>query len=487
MKLRKILTVILVILSVNFAFSDNIEDKSNEPHVTIHAEDTHLPSILAILAEQSGYNIVTGPNVQSKQKISIHLDDVPVSEAINLIIRASGLSYELIGTSILVANSAKLESDIGVTPHVIKLQYANAEEVALLLTNVTETITVDKTGNNILVTASPKKINEIEAIVKEIDKPAVQIMLEARLIEVSLNDKEEMGIDWERLASTSIILAESGEPQQINSNLETGSTLPGYDWEIVEGGDASTSADDFIYETIEELTLGQLPEGLGFTRSSDIRPFGRQLTAFDITIDALVKDNNADILTNTQVVTLNGHQATIDMVDEIPYVAQSGGSTGNMQVKKEVVGIRLHILPTVNSDGYITTEITPEVSSIVDWTAMGYPWTKKRKSTTTIRVQDGETIIIAGLITTEKLLTESKFPLLWRIPWIGKKFFTHSLEEEKQTNLIIQVRPTIVQDNYSGIVKTAAHEQAEDFLESIINDTDTIDTKSMEVKDTNIK
>ncbi len=189
MKPRKMLTVILVILSVNFAFSENIENKSNEPHVTIHAEDTHLPSILAILAEQSGYNIVTGPNVQSKQKISIHLDDVPVSEAINLIIRASGLSYELIGTSILVANSAKLESDIGVTPHVIKLQYANAEEVALLLTNVTETITVDKTGNKILVTASPKKINEIEAIVKEIDKPAVQIMLEARLIEVSLNSR----------------------------------------------------------------------------------------------------------------------------------------------------------------------------------------------------------------------------------------------------------------------------------------------------------
>ena len=91
----------------------------------------------------------------------------------------------------------------------------------------------------------------------------------------------------------------------------------------------------------------------------------------------LIKDNQANVLTNSQVVTLNGHAATIDMVDEIPYLAQSSGSTGNMQVLKEIVGIRLHILPNVNSDGYITTEVTPEVSSIVDWTSQGYPWTKK--------------------------------------------------------------------------------------------------------------
>ena len=124
-----------------------------------------------------------------------------------------------------------------------------------------------------------------------------------------------------------------------------------------------------------------------FTRdASQIMPFGRQLTAFDVTLDMLMKNNQADILTNTQVVTLNGHVATIDMVEEIPYLAQSSGTSGNMQVLKEVAGIRLRILPTINSDGYITTEITPEVSSIVEWTAQGYPRIKKRKSTTTIRV-----------------------------------------------------------------------------------------------------
>ena len=431
----------------------------DEPIVSIHAEDTHLPTILSILAKQSDYNIVTGPNVDTQEKLTIHLDEVPISQAINLIIRASGLSYEIIGNSILVANKSKLNSDIGVKPHIINLEYANASQVATLLKNITESITIDNTGNNLLVSASPKKINEIEAIVNDIDVPAIQIMLEARLIEVSLTNKQEFGIDWEKLARTSIIFSETQNALLPNGQTQT--LLPGYEMneETDANGNTALSLDQL------GTAFGLLPESMPFTVDAGINTFGRQLTAFDVTLDMLLKDNRADILTNSQVVTLNGHEARIDMVDEIPYLAQSGGASGNMQVLKEVVGIRLKILPTVNSDGYITTEITPEVSSIVDWTSLGYPWTKKRKSTTTIRVKDGEQIVIAGLVTTNTIDIESKFPLLWRIPWIGKKIFTHTTEEQQKTDLIIQVKPTIVKDNYSGIDKQYYHEDAEGTLE----------------------
>ena len=460
MKLFKyiIVKISLFILSINLVFTEQMAD-TNQPKVSIHAEDTYLPTILSRLAKQSGYNIVTGPNVQTQEKLTIHLDNVPISQALNLIIRASGLSYEIIGNSILVANKSKLNADIGIKPHVINLNYANADEVAKLLQNISATITIDRAGNNILVNASPKKIDEIETIIKEVDKPAIQVMLEARLIEISLTDKEEMGIDWERLASTSIIFAESGVTQQLTGNLMTGGYLPGYSWQQQDyDGDGVI---DNLFELIEPQPYPQIPTEMAFTRESGIQPFGRQLTAFDVTLDMLLKDNKANILTNSQVVTLNGHSATIDMVDEIPYLASSGGIGGTMQVLKEIVGIRLNILPTVNSDGYITTKVTPEVSSIQEWTAQGYPWTKKRQSETTIRVKDGETIVIAGLVTTEKINSESKFPILWRIPWIGKRFFTHTMEEDKKTDLVIQVKPTIVKDNYSGIVKQYYHEDAE--------------------------
>jgi len=202
---------------------------------------------------------------------------------------------------------------------------------------------------------------------------------------------------------------------------------------------------------------------MAFTRSDGINSFGRQLTAFDITLDMLLKDNKANILTNSQIVTVNGHEAEIQMVDVIPYLASNGGfGNSNFQVLKETVGIKLKILPYVNTDGYITTQITPEVSSIQSWTAQGYPWTKKRESTTTVRVRDGETIVIAGLITTETINTDTKVPLLWRIPFIGKKWFTHTEKQDKKTDLIIQVTPSIIKDNYSGIDKKDYHKDAEE-------------------------
>ena len=88
--------------------------------------------------------------------------------------------------------------------------------------------------------------------------------------------------------------------------------------------------------------------------------FSRQLSAFDLTLDFLLKNNKAEILANSQVVTLNGHKATISMVDIVPYILSSGGLGVQVQVQREEIGIKLEILPTVNTDGYITTSVTPE-------------------------------------------------------------------------------------------------------------------------------
>ena len=85
--------------------TNNAQQQDEELNlVTVHAEDAHLPSILAILAKESGYNIVTDPNVNRQEKISIHLDDVPIEQAINLVVRAVGLSYEVVGNSFLIAD-----------------------------------------------------------------------------------------------------------------------------------------------------------------------------------------------------------------------------------------------------------------------------------------------------------------------------------------------------------------------------------------------
>ena len=460
-------------LPKNILVSNN--DSESLPKINIHAVDTYLPALLQMLAEQSGYNIVTGPNVNEKDKLTIHIEDVPIDQAINMVVRASGLSYEILGNSILVASQEKLTEDVGITPQVISLQYANAEDVSSFLINITDQVTVDKAGNKLLINASPKKIAEIQNIISKIDVPAVQIMLEAKLIEVTLSEDDKKGIDWAKLNQFQVILAETGSPLDLGNGAQTGSLLPGSTYELDELGN--------VLESLAPQALGQLPEAMHFQRlgSSNGPTFSRQLTAFDFTLDLLLKNNKANVVANSQVVTLNGHTATIRMVDIVPYILSSGGVGGQVQVQRTEVGVKLDIVPTVNTDGYITTTVTPEVSSIYDFIGpdRNIPWEKKRVTNTTVRSQDGESIIIGGLLSGNKIDVLNKFPLLWRIPWfnIGERFFTHKTEMTTKTDLIIQITPKIVRDNYTGINKSEIHQDTEtmfDDFEDIQKDSEEV-------------
>ena len=264
--------------------------------VTIHAEDAYLPGILAVLAKESGYNIVTDPSVNTQDKISIHLDEVPIEQAINLVVRAVGLGYEIVGNSFLIADPKKLDKEVGITPHVIALKYSDAQEVKELLSDLSKQIQVDVSGNKLLINTSPRKIAEIKEVIKRIDIPAIQVLLETRLIEVALDMDKKLGIDWSKLAKYTNILAENAEPPSTGA----GSVVPA------------------------DGTLGSLPATAPFNRLNEgnLIPgmFSRQMTAFDITLDFLIKDNKADILADSKLVTLNGREATIKMVDIVPYI-----------------------------------------------------------------------------------------------------------------------------------------------------------------------
>ena len=402
--------------------------------VTIHAEDAYLPGILVVLAKESGYNIVTDPSVNTQDKISIHLDEVPIEEAINLVVRAVGLGYEIVGNSFLIADPKKLAKEVGITPHIIELKYADAMEVKELLSDLSKQIQVDVSGNKLLINTSPRKIAEIKEVIKEIDVPAIQVLLETRLIEVAMDIDEKLGIDWSKLGKYTNILAENAEALSEGA----GSVVP------------------------DPGTLGALPVTAPFNRLNEDNlipgKFSRQMTAFNVTLDFLLKDNKADILADSKLVTLNGREATIKMVDIVPYILSSGGVGGQVQVQREEVGIKLSVLPSVNTDGDITVKVEPEVASIFEFIGpdKNIPRVKSRSSSTTIRVRDGESIIIGGLISKDRKNTVYKFPLLYKIPWLGKKFFTSTDLVDRKTDLIIQITPSVLKDNISGIPKNEA-------------------------------
>jgi len=442
--LRKLIILVIQVLvlvygqgtSGSSGGNKQVEKKEELNLVTVHAEDAHLPSILAILAKESGYNIVTDPNVNRQEKISIHLDDVPIEQAINLVVRAVGLSYEVVGNSFLIADPKKLKEEVGVSSFVIELKYASAEEVKAMLQDISDQIQVDISGNKLLVNASPKKIAEIQNVVSQIDIPAIQIMLETRLIEVAADSEEQLGIDWSRLSKFTTILAENALDETTGSSV-----IP------------------------DDQTLGQKPTTMPFDplktdlkEGSQIIPryFSRQMTAFDITLDMLMKANQAEVLADSRLTTLNGREASIKLVDIVPYILSSGGVGGQVQVQREEVGIKLDINPTVNTDGFITVKVEPEVSTIFEFIGPdnNIPRVKSRKSSTTIRVKDGESIIIGGLLSNDRKQTLYKVPILHKLPWIGSRLFTSKNLVERKTDLIIQITPRIVIDNYTGIMKT---------------------------------
>ena len=426
---RFVIGIALLLISMNIVVGQTGSEANEDEKtlITIHAEDAFLPSILAILAKESGYNIVTDPNVNKQDKVSIHLDEVPIEQAINLVVRAVGLSYEVVGNSFLVADPKKLKEEVGVTSYVITLKYAAAEDVKNLLQDISDQVQVDIPGNKLLVNASPKKIAEIIQVVESIDVPAIQIMLETRLIEVAADVEEQLGLDWSKIASYKTILAENGVP--------------------LEDGGGSIVPDD--------QTIGQLPATMGFNRLSKMsdkdktgilpKYFSRQLTAFDLTLDLLMRNNKAEVLADSRLTTINGREANIKLVDIVPYILSSGGVGGQVQVQKEEVGIKLNVLPTVNTDGYITVKVEPEVSTIFEFIGpdANIPRVKSRISSTTIRVKDGESIIIGGLLSNDKKETSYKFPVLHKLPWLGKKLFTSNGIIERKTDLIIKITPKI--------------------------------------------
>lgn len=396
--------------------------------VTIDADDASLPTVLSILAAESGYNIVTGPGVNQQERITVHLKETPIEEAMNLVVRAAGLSYEIVGTSFLVAEQRKLEEEVGLTSYVVALQYASAEEIAELLSDFNASIQIDRSGNKLLLITSPKVINEIRQVVAEVDKPALQIMLEARVIEVAVEDEKKLGINWNKLTPFESILYEGPEPPN-------------------------------------PFRPSELPQQVPYVEIDDLNDFGQlgyQEPIFELAIDYLLKNNLAEVLANSQIATMNNQPAQIEVVDRIPFVLSAGGVGGQVRTQTEEVGIKLDIIPTVNTDGYITTQITPEVSNVFQLIGpdQNIPWVVSRKATTTIRVKDGQSIVIAGLLGVNRKNTIYKVPFLGDIPFIGG-LFRHKAVQVKKTDLIVEITPRIIEDNGATIQKSPLIREAE--------------------------
>lgn len=391
--------------------------------ITLDADDAYLPAVLKILAEKGDLNIVTGPGVTAG-KITIHLKDVPVEQAVNLVVRAAGLAYERIGNSILVADAKSLRDETGLSSYTIELKNADAAEVAAALKGLSDNIQVDRGGNRLIVVTSPRVIADMQNVVAQMDQPARQVMLEARVIEVSTEGLKKLGIDWDL----------------VNRQGFT----------FIEGDNTGTFSGTGGLEEPGPLTQGSGIDGTPGTNDVwKLRNFNRLPKVFRVFMDALIHDGNAKVLASPKLVTLNGKEASMLSGSRVPYqtnqtVFAGGAAAPTSSVQHEEVGIKLAITPLINADGFITVHIRPEVSSITGFSG-DVPIVATRQAETTVRLKDGTSVVIGGLLSEEKTVNTTKVPLLGDIPVLGK-LFQHQRITTNKRDLVIEVTPHLMPD-----------------------------------------
>ena len=418
------LAVVIVLALAAIAMPLTALAAENPSLVTLQADNAPVIDILNLLAARSGLNIVAGAEVQGRA-ITLHLKDTPFDEALALVARASGLAYERVGNSILVADSEHLAAGGTVNSQVFDLSWAHAEEVRGAVAGVCPGASADIRGNRVIVRGSAAALAEAARVVKALDIKPKQIMLEARLIEVNTTKLLEAGLDWSKITKWSTVITE-GKPDP---------TAP-----------------------------GKLPDTAGYLPIGDREAIYRQSNAWEIAIEALLTNGQGKLLANSKVVTLDGEPAEIFAGQTVPVVitslqAPSGGAGAlqTVQLEKIDVGVRLNITPRVGEDNLITTLVKPEVSSIVGFVGPDndLPQTSTRRASTLVRVHDGEKIYMGGLLSEEKHKTVKRVPLLGSLPLIGA-LFQHTRDDMQRTDLIIEITPHIVGDSGEMVPNGAA-------------------------------
>ncbi len=431
----------ITILTVLFLFASvvlfaQVANDLRLRKVTLTAQDASISNLLATIARLSDCNIVVASDIteadgeKQESRITVNLKEVPVEQALSLIVKAAGLSYLFVGdNTFLVGQRDRIREEVGERSYFIQLNYVSAEKIlnsVKIIGGENVSVEVVEGENGLMVYANPDTYEDIIRRIEEIDKPKQQIEIRARLIEISLNDTKKLGIDWSKLNNLTTIIAE-------NPVNEYGVGLP-YNY----------SDDSGMLPFGNATSLGKLPDSQYFQKIdgfNDVGKFSRQLTAFDITIDWLLENNAAKLLTDARITALNAEDAEIFIGEITPFVVIDNDK--EVQVEREETGIKLFINARINSEGHITAKIEPEVSSITDLVGGYVPRTKQRKVSTTVTVPNGQKIHIGGLLSSNLINTTNKVPFLGDLPFVGR-LFQHQATYIQNTDLVIEITPRVV-------------------------------------------
>lgn len=438
----------------------DVTEPNDEPEtITLNVRDTSLASVIEMISVNQGVNIVSG--VDMNRPITVNFFDATLPEALDWTLHPVGYDWYHDGRTytILGADAVQLLKE----PLAETILYPNYRSAAELQTYVTpflspygriitseaphqgipsgetETGGTDSTQQEMLVVIdNAVSIERIERLVREFDVRPRQVLVEAQIIEVVLDETNRFGVDLSFLGGSDYSDFESAlDPQRVYSGSST--LVPG-----ALGNAGVVAGAPFI-------TPGGTSSGFqqGFTKGpgSDGLRLGWVGADVSMFIDTLQSVADTNVLANTKVLALNKMRGEIIIGGRLGYYGATTVSDGISQQTVEFleVGTQLRFRPFIGDDGFVRLEIHPERSSgIVDPTT-GLPTESTSEVTTNVMVRDDETIVIGGLIETSEVQSVKRVPFLGYLPWIGWLFSSEETDIERR-EVIILLTPHILED-----------------------------------------
>ena len=411
--------------------------------LSLNFQDIDVRSVLQLIADFTDLNLVASDTVQGN--ITLRLQNVPWDQALDLVLKTKGLDKRKIGNVLLVAPAdeiaarerQELESQKQIAAleplrrELIQVNYAKASDIAKLFQSVTSTadagvpsddrgsVTVDDRTNSIIAYQTQTNLDELRRIVAQLDIAVRQVMIEARIVEASVDFSKEIGVRW---------------GGTFNKNMNNGNFIGyGNDDRGDEGGKSgSDSGGNFPF-----VDMGSVNRTSGFGVG-----FITDNTILDLELSAMEKTGNGEVVSQPKVVTSDKETAKILKGTEIPY--QEASSSGATSTSFKEAALSLEVTPQITPDNRIIMEVKinkdePDFANALN----NVPPIKKNEVNAKVLVADGETIVIGGVFSNTQTKSVDKVPLLGDLPYLGR-LFRRDVITDKKNELLVFLTPRIM-------------------------------------------
>ena len=441
--------------------------------VTFNFQDVPVRTVLQLIAEESNLNIVASDTVQGN--VTLRLVNVPWDQALDIVLQAKGLDQRRSGNVVWIAPQseiAKYEQDkqdariaienrAEMVTEYVPISYANAEDLAKLLTDEAKTssgggggagagqsrgflsprgsISFDRRTNTLLVIDIPQRVASIKDLVKMLDKPVDQVVIEARIVIANESFARELGAKF----------GISGKDKNVYFNNTIANNVA-FEDSVAKAAQTNSAVPAPNPRAIPTLTHGlnvSLPSTLAGAGSLALSILNGGY-ALDVELSALQTEGRGEVISNPRIVTSNQKEAVIRQGQEVPYLTITGGTGGSQipQVQFKEALLELKVTPTITNDGRVFLNMNVKKDEVSGFTDTGFgqvPNIAKREVNTAVLMEDGQTVVIGGVYEFKDQHDMSKVPFLADIPIIGNLFKKRGTTKSK-AELLIFVTPKVI-------------------------------------------